>query len=126
MIELLTTYSLAQIIIFLVIIAFATQEGIKLIGFLWDKLRGFVLGKEVVNKPNIEKLSKTVDLLIASDRDDIRAWIVEKYHYYKKYPEELDDYMMDCILKRYEHYKQEGGNSYIDEVIGKIKKLKED
>lgn len=126
MVELLTTFTIPQIILCLVVVLLAVQEGIKLIDFLYDKFRTVVLHKETVNKINIDSLAATVDLLVASDRDDIRSWIIEKYHYYKKYPEELDDYMMDCILKRYSHYKREGGNSYIDEVIDKIKNIKED
>ena len=126
MVELLTTFSLPQIILCLVIVLLSVQEGIKLLDFLYEKFKRVVLHKESVNKVNIESLATTVDLLVASDRDDIRSWIIEKYHYYKKYPQELDDYMMDCIYKRYDCYKKEGGNSYIDEVIEKIKKLKED
>lgn len=69
-----------------------------------------------------EAQEKKLELLTESDKDDIRGWIVEKYHYYSKQGE-IDDFTMDSILKRYNHYKAEGGNSYITGLVEKLQKL---
>ena len=64
-----------------------------------------------------------VNLLIASDRDDIKSWITEKHHYYCYSQEWIDDYSLDCIEKRFAHYQDEGGNSFIAALMAEIRAL---
>ena len=72
----------------------------------------------------MDKITTRLELLTESDKDDIRSWIVEKRNYYKAHPEEkIDNFIMDTIEKRYQHYKDEGGNSYITTVMQKIRNL---
>ena len=35
----------------------------------------------------------------------------------------IDDFSMDAIEKRYDHYKAEGGNSYISDLMHDLRKL---
>ena len=35
-------------------------------------------------KADVEEIKQNVCLLIDSDKDDIRAWITDKYHYFMK------------------------------------------
>ena len=64
-----------------------------------------------------------LNLLLDSDRDAIKAHIVEKHHYFcytKKY---IDDYSLDCLEKRYEHYVAENGNSYVEDLMEELRAL---
>lgn len=124
MVELLATYSIAEIIIFLFMIAVAAQESIKLIDFFYDKLKRHFLGIESAPRADaVRQIQEKVDLLIASDKDNIRGWVVQQHQYLKKHPEDLDEMMMDCLEKRYGHYKAEGGNSYIDQLIENLRTM---
>ena len=35
----------------------------------------------------------------------------------------IDDYSLDCIERRYKHYIDEGGNSFIGQLMIEIRKL---
>lgn len=161
MIKLLETYSISDIIIFIVILCFASKE---LITFLdWAKIRinegvnknlkeereknklqkdinsmndffkekeeRFEKKKDEINKrfDNMENqmndLQKQMMLLINSDKDDIKSYIVEKHRQYCYYNKSIDDYTLDCLEKRFEHYQQEGGNSYVESLMEDLRSL---
>ena len=90
-------------------------------GLLWFSAKK----KEEENDISLQQLSTKIDLLteqikvlMESDRDDIKSWLVEKYNFYKENPtRSISNHTMDTIEKRYSHYKEEGGNSYIDNTI---------
>lgn len=71
----------------------------------------------------IEQVAKKVDLLIASDKDDIKAYITDKHHYYVYNQKWIDDYSLNCITERFNHYEQEGGNSFIHSLVDELKAL---
>lgn len=150
MLELLGTYSLTQIITFIVLLAIATKEGITLV--IWfkdlfkkkinDDMKNTVATKkqnEQIDKikenmqillDSQEKIFKEMELfkqqlkmIIESDKDDIKSWITEKHHFYCFEKKWIDDYSMDCIEKRYGHYKDEGGNSFIEELMNELRNL---
>ena len=140
MLELLTTYSIIEIISFLVIFAGAVKGFVS----FWDWAAARL--KQAFKKENqkecdsaqikilteqqqktdekIEKLMNAIELLTQSDKDDIKAWITEKHHYFCYEKGEIDDYSLDCIEKRYNHYKEEGGNSFIDDLMDDLRNLK--
>jgi hypothetical protein len=70
----------------------------------------------------INDLRRCVHILIDSDKNDIKAWIAEKY---RKLMLQgwVDDYDLDCIERRFANYLQEGGNSYVEDLINDIRKL---
>lgn len=72
---------------------------------------------------SVDHLSKRIDRLTESDMHDIKQFIVREYHYFVEQKKWIDDYSLDTILLRYADYKQEGGNSYIEMLIDEIKKL---
>lgn len=72
---------------------------------------------------SMENLSQRVDRLTVSDRNDIRQYIVREYHFFVENQKWIDDYSLDCILQRFEDYREEGGNSYIHTLVEEIKKL---
>lgn len=78
----------------------------------------------------MEKLTKKVDTideavkdLTESDKEDIKAYITNRYRYFVKDIGYIDEFTLDCIEKRYIRYKKEGGNSFIDELMGQIRAL---
>lgn len=72
---------------------------------------------------SVDSLNKRIDKLTESDMHDIKQFIVREYHYFVEQKKWIDDYSLDTILLRYADYKQEGGNSYIEMLIDEIKKL---
>lgn len=71
----------------------------------------------------IDQLNDTINTLMASDRDDIKSWITEKHHYFCYEKGVIDDFSLDCIEKRYGHYVEEGGNSYVSTLMREIRAL---
>ena len=67
-------------------------------------------------------LTDKIDLLIDSDKDDIKAWITEQYYLFKE-KGYIDSYSLDCIEHRYSHYKKENGNSFIETLMKEIRQL---
>lgn len=63
-----------------------------------------------------------IDILLESDKDDIKAWITEQYYRFTKQGS-IDSYSLDCIEKRYDHYKQENGNSFVKTLVDEIRTL---
>ena len=62
-------------------------------------------------------------MLIKSDIDDIKSWIVEKYLFFFCKQGWVDEFSMDTINKRFADYDAEGGNSYIEGLVHQIRSL---
>lgn len=147
---LLKAYSLQDILIFMVLLATAIKGAISF--FDWAKERlGRSYKKEYakiktqedldtkLQKENIaiqkleknqaemmiamEKLSNKIDALIDSDKDDIKSFLVQEHHYFCYQRGWVDDYSLDCCEKRYKHYVQEGGNSFVEDLMNEIRSL---
>jgi hypothetical protein len=71
----------------------------------------------------INDLSEKINLLINSDKDDIKAFITKEHHYFCYQKKWIDDYSLDCIEKRFEHYKQEKGNSFVESLMEELRSL---
>ena len=150
MLEFLETYSFSQIIIFIIFLDIAIKEGITLITWFKDffrkKFNDDMKNTVATNKQNeqidkvkediqilidnqekifkeIELFKQQLEMIIESDKDDIKSWITEKHHFYCYEIKWIDDYSRDCIEKRYRHYKDEGGNSFIEELMNELRSL---
>ena len=149
MLELLTTYSIAEILMFVVMLAIAIKEVVTFVEWAVTKLRqlfkkGFNEDKERENvyekirkeDKKIEDLAaeqkhiceyltiiaNKVDLLIDSDKNDIKTWITEKHHYFCYEKKWIDDYSLEGIERRYKNYR-ERGNSYIGKLMQDLRAL---
>lgn len=148
--KLLTQYSLTDIILVGIGLALSIKSFVTFYDWVIDRLRK-KFGKEekeksgkeeVMDKINdtheilneiirtqkeisdkVESMANIIDTLIKSDKNDIKAWITEKHHYFVYKVGHIDDYSLDCIEKRYKCYKDEGGNSYITTLVEEIRKL---
>lgn len=74
-------------------------------------------------KSNMESIQSKMNLLIESDKDDIKAWITEKHHFYCYQQKYIDDYTLDCLEKRFSHYEVEGGNSFVHNLMEELRAL---
>ena len=128
--ELLTKFDITTIILVLFMTAVAIREVFELYHYFHDKIYGRY-EKQDNEKDTIDNLSTTlasvlqqvkdidkkINVLQESDKDAIKSWIVGLYHEYKENPKELEAMQMDLLERRYGHYKDQGGNSYIDQLM---------
>lgn len=135
---LLTNFEIVDIILIVFLVALAIKE-------VWSLIKWFKNeGKDRLNKEkeqeeqenkiktinnkqeNIEKdlgnIHRLVEMLITANKNDIKAWITDKYHILMD-KEWVDDYELDCLERRYSDYLQMGGNSYIEDLMNDIRKL---
>ena len=137
------TYSLTQIIIFIILFALAVKEFINLIDWFLNRGEKYFKNKNKEEdkfakyeeeikalKENQEKMSESinrlsanVELLIDSDKDDIKSFITKEYHYFVEQKGWIDKFSFDCIEKRFNHYKDEGGNSFIEDLMNELRQL---
>ena len=68
-------------------------------------------------------LTDKINLLIDSDKDSIKSFITERHHHFCYDKKWIDDYSLDCIEKRYKHYTDEGGNSFIHDLMKELRAL---
>lgn len=87
-----------------------------------DHLKSY---EDLQNSQNqsLEYLVEKVKLLIDSDKDNIKSFITERHHHFCYEQGWIDDYSLDCIEKRYSHYVDEGGNSFIHDLMEELRKL---
>lgn len=148
--ELLETFSIEQIIIFLVLLGFAVKETVSFFDWaaarvnqkvkkesIHDELKNGIKTlnddlktslKEIYqvvdeNKKVQEKMQKTISLLVESDKDDIKSWITERHHYFCYEKGYIDDYNLDCMEKRFAHYIDEHGNSFVEDLMEEVRHL---
>ena len=136
MLDLLNNYSLTEIIIFVIMLSFAIKGIVDFYDWAKNRLNEttdkIYTNKEIQKKvletlelhnAQIEKMSKAINILIDSDKDDIKSWITEKHHYFCYELGYIDDYNYQCIEARYKHYKEEDGNTFIDSFMEDIRAL---
>ena len=137
------TYYLTQIIIFIILSALAVKEFINLIDWFLNRGEKYFKNKNKEEdkfakyeeeikalkenqekmSESINKLSANVELLIDSDKDDIKSFITKEYHYFVEQKGWIDKFSFDCIEKRFNHYKDEGGNSFIEDLMNELRHL---
>ena len=71
----------------------------------------------------LNDLSAKIDMLIDSDKDDIKSYITREHHYFCYQVGWIDDFSLDCLERRYEHYADEGGNSFIEGFMNELRAL---
>lgn len=150
MIALLSKYSMAEIIILAFMIILAIKECITLYDFFKNKTKE-VYDDEASQKKESEKIIEQLNnldekmsniadrqseiehklndqqdklvLLTKSDKDQLKSFIVREYHYFCEQKGWIDDFSMDSIERCFEHYVEEGGNSYIHDLMNELAKL---
>lgn len=133
MINLLEQFSLNEIVVFVILLGTAVKGFLSFLDWLNEKGVKFFNSKyqkpkqtekvmqELISE--IKSLKENVGLLMESDKDDIKAFITRQHHYFCYQLKQIDDQSLDCIEKRYSHYKDQGGNSYIDTLMHDLRSL---
>ena len=97
--------------------------------FFEEKEKRFNEKKEEMNtsfikiNERIDFLTEQINMLIESDKDDIKSYITEKHHSFCYERQWIDDYSLDCLEKRFKHYEDEGGNSFVESLMEEIRSL---
>ena len=147
---LLEHYSLSEILIFTVLLALAIKSLVSFFDWAYTYLKLFFSKEteETNDKENIKKriqhnswvmttlqanqdvtdqylkeLSAKIDMLIDSDKDAIKSYITSRHHYFCYQVGWIDDFSLDCLEKRYQHYANEGGNSFIEGFMEELRAL---
>lgn len=146
MIELLEAYSVGQIILFIILLAIALKEFFTLFDWIKERLRKHFIKEdkfhelevkdqqqdtqieEIINlqkqtQQNIETILSKLQILMDSDKDSIKAFITKEHHFFCYEQGWIDDYNLDCLEKRFKHYKEENGNSFVESLIKEIREL---
>jgi small-conductance mechanosensitive channel len=148
--DLLNNYSLSEILTFLVIFCLAIKGFFTFWDWAIERLRKtfnketqqetkLAAMQEQINQCNnnflkVEKeqaavedklsdMLQKINLLIESDRDDIKSYITKEHHAFCYDKGWIDDYSLNCIERRYNHYVDEGGNSFIKDLMEEIREL---
>lgn len=160
MIELLSTLTLTQALIYLALMAIAAKEALTLKDFFkkraddkydnensekkkienilnelkslseeihkrqeeYEKLRNDIQELSMCCSNKEEEIQNTLTMLIKSDMDSIKSFIVKEHHHFIE-EKWIDDFSLDALEKRYTHYKAEGGNSYITDLMKDLREL---
>ena len=150
MLELLESFSLKEILIFVVILALAIKGVIDFIDWakrrmrknfkaeqlksshstqLDARLRGYDEKIEDLNEKlvtiteRIDYLTECIELLSDSNKDSIKSYITKEHHFFCYEQKWIDDYSLDCLEKRFAHYKKFGGNSFIEDLMEELRAL---
>lgn len=143
MLELLSTFSIAQILLFIVLLAVAFKKVADFIDWVQDKIkkrdkktitqqeeqqkridRFDQIEKNVVEMNEYMKdMGNKINILMDSDKDAIKAWITREHHYFCYQRKWIDDYSLDCLERRYSHYVEENGNSFISTLMDELRAL---
>lgn len=150
MLELLQHYSIPEIFLFIVLLALAFKSVVSFFEWLEERLKkafnirfGKMSEKEKINKriedgenfmtqlrehqkhndEALQDLSKKIDILVESDKDDIKAYITKEHHKFCYDKGWVDDFSLDCLEKRFKHYADEGGNSFICGFMQELRAL---
>lgn len=143
MTDLLSTFTIPQIILFTVLLAVTFKKVFDFMDWVKSKIRQrdektilkhdeeaelkerlSSLEKNVLDMTKcVETIGNKVDILMASDRDDIKAYITKEHHHFCYQEGWIDDYSLDCLERRYSHYQKEKGNSFIAALMKEIREL---
>lgn len=148
--EFLSDYSFAEILVLIIIFILAVKESISL--FDWAKARfrkasnkayeekrehdkieeeikDLNKEKKVFDKEfqdaddRFKKIEASIEMLIESDKEDIKSFITLQHHKFVYEQEWIDDYSMECLEKRYAIYEREHGNSFVLGLMNEVRAL---
>lgn len=150
MLELFQHYSISEIFIFIVLLALATKGVVEFFSWGQEKLSKIFHFKynKLTEKEKLQQqlaqqasaiqvlkeqqkstdmylksMQSKIDLLIDSDKDDIKSFLTREHHYFCYTQGWIDDYSLECCERRYAHYRDEGGNSFIEGFMKELRAL---
>ena len=70
----------------------------------------------------VSELTTSIEISNESNRNQIKTTIVKEYNYFTRQGW-IDNYSLDCIERLYDSYRKLNGNSYIKDLMVKIREL---
>lgn len=151
MLQLLSTFTLQEILIVIVLLAVAIKGIVSFLDWGYARLKKIFikehqaeasmgqiesrfekdenrvegLAKEHIQfNQDIAEIKKSIKSLERMNKNDIKAWITKEHHHFTD-PSIgwIDDYSLDCIEKRYGDYKNLDGNSFVLDLMQEIRAL---
>lgn len=143
LIDLLTQFTPWQIILFIILLAVAIKEVSDFVDWFKQKVNkrdeslktDYEVKQENEERldrletnmniltENVNNMTDKIDLLISSDRDAIKAFITKEHHHFCYDKGWIDDYSLDCLEHRFQHYQEEHGNSFIENLMNELRAL---
>ena len=141
--QLLSTFSFGEIILFLILTAVAFKEIFNFLDWVSEKIKkrdnkhqNAISRDQKIDTTledfqkelkyivtTVDEINTEVNILKESDKDDIKAFITREHHYFCYTKGWIDDFSMDCIEKRYGHYVEEEGNSFVLDLMTELRAL---
>lgn len=151
--DFLSEYSFAEFLVFALIFVLAFKEGVNFIDWIKARFRKatnkaleekeehdkieeeiedlnkFYDEKAVVDKgfedadKRFKKIEESIEMLIESDKEDIKSFITLQHHKFVYEQEWIDDYSMECLEKRFAIYEREHGNSFVLGLMNELRAL---
>lgn len=148
--DFLSEYSFAEFLVFALIFILAIKEGINFIDWaktkfrkatnkaleekeehdkIEEEIKDLNSEKEVFDKEfkeaddRFKKIEDSIEMLIESDKEDIKAFITLQHHKFVYEQEWIDDYSMECLEKRFAIYEREHGNSFVLGLMNELRAL---
>lgn len=144
--DLLSRYSASEILFFIAVLAVAIKELIQLYDWFRGRLRQhfdveykdekdhekidkFEEEKEQFNdalseiRESLNKTNQRIDMLIDSDKENIKFEITKQHHYFVEQKGWIDYLSMDCLEKRFSIYEKEHGNSFVLDLMQELRAL---
>lgn len=151
--ELLSKYTVSEIIVFIAFLAVAIKESIQFIDWFWERIKKhfdqdynkkeehtklenkikdldrFFEEKEKFDNAlfaineAISKTNERIDMLIDSDKESIKFEITKQHHYFVDNKGWIDYRSMDCLEKRFAIYEKEHGNSFVKDLMDEMRAL---
>lgn len=150
MIQLLQHYTLPDIIIFTVFLALAVKSLFSFFDWVQQRIKksfnkehnklnnkdqlqrrlqhgSQLMAKLQTNQEStdsvLKDLNEKINVLIESDKDNIKYQITKAHHNYCYQKKLIDDFSLNCLEKLYQHYEQQGGNSFIKSFMSDLRAL---
>lgn len=146
---LLATFSIQEILLFIVLFAVAVKGVVSFFDWAYARIRKVFIKEQKQQKDNqqielrfekdetrveelagehirfdnnISEIKNAIKNLERMNKNDIKAWLTEKHHYFTD-KGWIDDYSLDCIEHRYQDYRSLDGNSFIKNLMQEIRAL---
>lgn len=88
-----------------------------------EGLNKFYTEREKFIDDTFKNINVQIGMLIESDKEAIKSYVVEKHHFFVYKQGWIDDYSMACLERRFAVYQQEHGNSFVGGLMEEIKEL---
>ena len=151
--DFLSEYSFAEFLVFALIFILAIKEGFNFFDWVKARFRKatnkaleekeehdkieeeiedlnkFYEEKAVVDRgfadadKRFKKIEESIEMLIESDKEDIKSFITLQHHKFVYEQEWIDDYSMECLEKRFAIYEREHGNSFVLGLMNELRAL---